>query len=270
MVQTTKNGSSLNLARDLTERIRGANPQEPLARGLVDVGFSSDGANRITQHLGNTGSNAVMHDFKNSAAAIFGQHKHVLNGYVVCRLRKFNYCSIAELIISRLSQSYTDRGGGFNGAVAGGSITGARNLPPIAWDQIGAVEHSEYYKRNIADDKVKIQELRDAAERRKEVAMDKALQKIMVEAMPRDHRERLWAKENANRAELRGQFDEHLAGESSVGDQEDEAETPNQQFADYSSDIGFSSQPVRGRPAPRAHGNDDDSNDEDPIETSSV
>lgn len=43
-------------------------------------------------------------------------------------LYKFNYCSLAEVIISRLVQSYISRGGGFNGAVAGASITGARNL----------------------------------------------------------------------------------------------------------------------------------------------
>lgn len=54
-------------------------------------------------------------------------------GYMCCGqatygLYKFNYCLLVGVIISSFAQSYTNRGGGFNRAIAGVTVTGAQNL----------------------------------------------------------------------------------------------------------------------------------------------
>ncbi|OBT66646.1 hypothetical protein VE03_03854 [Pseudogymnoascus sp. 23342-1-I1] len=233
--RTTGNPSSLNLARDLAERIRGEHPQATLAGGLVDVGFSADRANRIAQHYS---SNEVMQDFRAAAVTLFGEDTYVLKGFIVCRLRKYNYCGLAEVIISRLAQSYTSRGGGFNRAIAGQSITGARYLSPIAWDQIGVMPPNG----------ILLEESR---------GIQRALQNIATEMMPRHQREIVCAREREVRDQLTAEYEErHRERESLVDDEEqgqeqedeeeeqeeqDDAESAAEPAVGYSSEIEFSS-----------------------------
>ncbi|KFY90414.1 hypothetical protein V500_05184 [Pseudogymnoascus sp. VKM F-4518 (FW-2643)] len=257
LVGNSNNPAVLNLARDLKERIRGCSPQDTLAGGLVDVGFSGDGALRLTQHYANVSSNDVMQQFKSASVMLFGQSKYVIRGFIVCRLQKFNYCSLAEVILSRLAQSYTSRGGGFNGVAAGASITGARNLSPSAWEQIGAVEATEIYKKNLAADQERLQELRDIAERQKNLAIERALQDTLVGLLPQEEQDKIRAAGAALREALYTEHEERHrdSEEEDAADEDvvdDEAESVDEEAAgEYSSDIEFSSSPTRGNPAPR-------------------
>lgn len=92
-----------------------------------------------------------MQLYRQAATHIFGQ-KYCLRGFIICKLRKLGYCALAEVIFSRLTQSYISRGGGFNGVTAGFSIPSAQNLSSVAWEEIAAVGPSDIYTRNLAED----------------------------------------------------------------------------------------------------------------------
>ncbi|KFX92685.1 hypothetical protein V490_05236 [Pseudogymnoascus sp. VKM F-3557] len=268
---TSSNNSSLTLAQQLSDRIRGCSPQTTLEGGLVDVGFSKDGAERITQHYTNTNSNKVMQEFKEAAEAIFGRFKYGLRGYIVCRIRKLNHCALSEILISRLAQSYISRGGGFNGFIAGANLRGGQLLTATAWEEIGAVPPTPFYKQNLAADKKETQRLRDLVARQKEVVQERLLQDIAIEALPQAEREKLRAKEEELRERLLGERDgsESQVDQSqqeSAADQEIE-EPADDQPTGYTSDIDDSSEPIHSRPVHGNHNNDDD---DDEIDSSIV
>lgn len=202
--QTYTNSATLALAQNLETRIDeyNQNPQIPLPGGLVDVGFSADGALRITQHLSNIGSNEVMQHFRAAAAHLFGQAKYGLRGFIVCKLRKFNQCGLAEVLFSRMAQSYTSRGGGFNGIVAGRSLTGGRNLPVVSWEEIAAADPTPIYTKNLADDMEKLDDLRNIAERWRNLAERRALQDIAISMLPVANQVMIRAAEAELRATL--------------------------------------------------------------------
>ncbi|KFY17655.1 hypothetical protein V492_00506 [Pseudogymnoascus sp. VKM F-4246] len=284
----SNNPAVLALATNLAARIQGYSPQTTLAGGLVDVGFSKDSAARLIQHHQGINTNDVMAKFKTAADDVCGRGKYVLYGYIVCRLRKFSFCALGEVIISRLAQSYTSRGGGFNGAIAGANMHGAWTLNPIEWEQIEAAPPTPYYTANLAADRERIQALRDLNGRVERVVMQRSIQNILIEMLPRETRERIRASEQA----IRDRFAEAQADTQSQQDNAEDAtaqspqadspvastasspaaapaNSPAQPVANYSSDIDTSSSPVRGRPNPRSRGNHDDDDDEDPIEDDS-
>ncbi|KFY50601.1 hypothetical protein V495_00155 [Pseudogymnoascus sp. VKM F-4514 (FW-929)] len=268
---TSSNSASLALAQLLSDRIRGCGPQTTLEGSLVDMGFSKDGAERIIQHYTNINSNKVMQEYKDAAETIFGQFKYGLRGFIVCRIRKLNHCALSEILISRLAQSYTSRGGGFNGAIAGLSIRGGQLLSPTAWEEIGAVEPTKFYKQNLAVDREKTQSLRDLVARQRAVVQERLVQDIAIEMLPQAGREKLRAKE----AELRDRLLAEKSGSESQVDQSQQESAADQEIEEpaddqptgYTSDIDDSSEPIHSRPV---HGNHNDDDDDDEIDSSIV
>ncbi|KFY28516.1 hypothetical protein V491_00427 [Pseudogymnoascus sp. VKM F-3775] len=271
------NDSTLELAENLKERIRNYNPQIPLPGGLVDIGFSADSATRILQHVGNFNSNLVMQQFRAAANHIFGVAKYGLYGFIIWSLRKFNLCGLAEVMFSRLAQSYTSRGGGFNGLVAGRSLTGGRNLSVISGEEIGAMEHTAIFKDNYAEDMARMKTISDIEQRWRSLAEKRALQDIIIMTLPKADQERIRRNEAALRATLYGD----LAGgrdspSIAAADQDDgtpagqdtddgsrDAGSPANQAADsparhsYSSQIGSSESglPICRKPSRDVHNN---------------
>ncbi|OBT59324.1 hypothetical protein VE04_00274 [Pseudogymnoascus sp. 24MN13] len=129
---------ALKLCTELEIRMAGQPLRDPIVGGIVDVGFSGDSAALLDQHLADESSNKIMQIFADAAIREFGE-TYELQGCIVGRMKKLEHCALAEIIFSRMAQSYTSRGGGFNGATAGASIQGAHSLTGVAWEEIAGV-----------------------------------------------------------------------------------------------------------------------------------
>ncbi|KFY31438.1 hypothetical protein V493_01110 [Pseudogymnoascus sp. VKM F-4281 (FW-2241)] len=174
----------------------------PLAGGIVDIGFSGDGAARIDQHLQGENSNRIMQYFYNAATREFGD-VYELQGYIVGKMRLLEHCALAEIIFTRLAQSYISRGGGFNGTTAGASIKGAHLLSAVAWEEIGGVKLDRATTEHFESDTVKmravIQEHNDRTERAKAVVVGQAIYSRIREMLTPDEKEKLDAKKKESR-----------------------------------------------------------------------
>lgn len=137
------------------------------------------------------------------------------------------------------------------------------------------MEATEIYKKNLAADQERLQELRDIAERQKNLAIERALQDTLVGLLPQEEQDKLRAAEAALRSALyteheerhRDSEEEDAADDDAADDDavDNEAESLDEEAAgEYSSDIEFSSSPTRGNPA---RGNQYDEDEEDPIES---
>lgn len=154
-VQVPAAAKALRLCRSLEARMVGQDPQAPIAGGLVDVGFSGDSAARIDQHLNDESSNKIMQLFYEAAVREFDD-TYELQGYIVCKMRSIEHCALAEIIFSRMAQSYTSRGGGFNSATAGASIKRAHALSGVEWEEIAAVKPDWVFTDHFESDAVKM------------------------------------------------------------------------------------------------------------------
>lgn len=152
-----------SLTKLLADRINGCNPNSLLLRGLVDIGFAGKGPARLAQHQSGANSNEVMQVFRDAARDVNACYG--LQSFIICKMRKYEHCSLAEVLFSRLSQSYISRGGGFNGAVAGLSIKGAQLLSVMAWDRIGGVQRDRVYQSSYAIEMAKIKTAAGASRR---------------------------------------------------------------------------------------------------------
>lgn len=154
-VQVPAAAKALRLCRSLEARMVGQDPQAPIAGGLVDVGFSGDSAARIFQHLNDESSNKLMQLFYEAAVREFDD-TYELQGYIVCKMRSIEHCALAEIIFSRMAQSYTSRGGGFNSATAGASIKRAHALSGVEWEEIAAVKPDWVFTDHFESDAVRM------------------------------------------------------------------------------------------------------------------
>lgn len=141
-----------NLAAQLELRIDGCEPDAILSGGLVHIGFAGDGVTRMKNHSDGINSNEVMQAFHEAAGINFD-----LQSFVVGKIRKLEYAGLAEVVFSRLSQSYTCMGGGFNGKAAGTSIAGAYSINVRSWEKINALPPDPIYDTNNTNDVMKMQ-----------------------------------------------------------------------------------------------------------------
>jgi hypothetical protein len=107
------------------DRLYDLDPDEPLKRTLVEVGYALNGPERLQQHRSHSNSNYIM----NLVEAVFSisnyKERYFMKQFIVHHIYRASHAMYEEILIARLGLGYTCFGGGFSYCAAGISGRGA-------------------------------------------------------------------------------------------------------------------------------------------------